>query len=70
MPAPTTFGTMDDNWEVSSPPEAHEAVLQAIQKAGIATVSAEIAMVPKNLVKLEGKNAQGMMRLERGARRA
>src|SRR5713101_2229492 len=32
------------NWEVLSAPEAHEAVLQALQKAGIATESAEIAM--------------------------
>ncbi len=32
-----------DSWEVISAPEAHEAVLEAIQKAGIATVSAEIA---------------------------
>src|SRR5689334_13065376 len=52
-----------DNWEVLSPPESHEAVVQAIQKAGITTMSAEVAMVPKNLVKLEGKNAQGMIRL-------
>ena len=53
----------EDSWEVLSPPESHEAVLQAIQKAGITTTAAEIAMVPKNLVKLEGKNAQGMLRL-------
>ena len=52
-----------ESWEVISPPEAHDAVLQAIQTAGIPTASAEIAMVPKNLMKLEGKNAQGMMRL-------
>jgi YebC/PmpR family DNA-binding regulatory protein len=52
-----------ESWEVISPPEAHDAVLQAIQGAGIATVSAEVAMVPKNLMKLEGKNAQGMLRL-------
>jgi len=51
------------NWEVISPPEAHEAVLEAIQKAGIPTVSAEIAMVPKNLMKLEGKNASAMLKL-------
>ena len=50
-------------WEVLSPPEAHEAVVAAIQKAGIPTESAEIAMVPKNLMKLEGKNASGMLRL-------
>src|SRR5580693_7483970 len=47
-----------ESWEVISPPEAHDAVLQAIQAAGIPTASAEIAMVPKNLMKLEGKNAQ------------
>ena len=52
-----------DNWTVLSPPEAHEAVLQALTKAGIETSSAEIAMVPKNLMKLEGKNAGAMLRL-------
>jgi YebC/PmpR family DNA-binding regulatory protein len=54
---------MGDNWEVLSPPEAHERVLDAIQKAGISTSHAEIGMVPKNLLKLEGKNAQAMLRL-------
>src|SRR6266478_2130130 len=43
-----------DSWEVISRPEAHDAVLHAIQSAGISTASAEIAMVPKNLLKLEG----------------
>jgi YebC/PmpR family DNA-binding regulatory protein len=52
-----------ESWEVISPPEAHDAVLQAIQKSGLETSSAEIAMVPKNLMKLEGKNANGMLRL-------
>jgi YebC/PmpR family DNA-binding regulatory protein len=52
-----------DTWEVISGPEAHEAVLNAIQAAGIPTLSAEIGMVPKNLMKLEGKNAQAMLRL-------
>ncbi|MDQ6708469.1 MAG: YebC/PmpR family DNA-binding transcriptional regulator [Acidobacteriota bacterium] len=53
----------EDLWEVISPPEAHEAVLAAIEKAGIPTQSAQIAMIPKNLMKLEGKNASGMLRL-------
>ena len=52
-----------ENWEVLSAPENHEAVLEAIQKANIPTVEAQIAMVPKNLMKLEGKNAAGMLRL-------
>ena len=51
------------NWEVISAPEAHDKVLEAIQNAGIETVSAEIAMIPKNLTKLEGKNASGMLKL-------
>jgi YebC/PmpR family DNA-binding regulatory protein len=50
-------------WEVLSSPEAHEKVLDAVHKAGIETASASIAMVPKNLVKLEGKNAAAMLRL-------
>ena len=52
-----------DQWEVVSPPEAHEAVLEALQKAHIPTESAEVAMLPKNLVRLEGKNAGAMLRL-------
>jgi YebC/PmpR family DNA-binding regulatory protein len=51
------------NWEVLSPPEAHFAVLEAIQKAGIPTVSAELAMIPKNLVRVEGSNAKTMLKL-------
>ncbi len=50
-------------WEILSPPEAHEAIVQALEKAKIPTESAEIAMVPKNTIKLEGKNAQAMLKL-------
>src|SRR5271157_3223815 len=50
-------------WEVLAPPEAHDAVLKALADANIPTESAEIAMVPKNTVRLEGKNAQAMMKL-------
>src|SRR5262245_13155542 len=53
----------EGQWEVISAPDHHMPVLEAIQKAGIPTVSAEIAMIPKNLVKLEGKNAAAMIRL-------
>ncbi|MBM3735346.1 MAG: YebC/PmpR family DNA-binding transcriptional regulator [Acidobacteria bacterium] len=51
------------NWEVLADPAAHDGLLEAIQKAGIPTVEAAVAMVPKNLVKLEGKNATGMLKL-------
>jgi len=52
-----------DSWEIISDPAMHEAVLEAVQKAKLETLSAEVAMVPKNLMKLEGKPAQGMMKL-------
>jgi YebC/PmpR family DNA-binding regulatory protein len=51
------------HWEVISPPEAHEQVLEALHKAAIQTESGEVAMVPKNSIKLEGKNAGAMLRL-------
>jgi YebC/PmpR family DNA-binding regulatory protein len=53
----------EDSWTILSDPSAHDAVLEALNKAKLATESAEIAMVPKNLVKLEGKNAAAMLRL-------
>jgi YebC/PmpR family DNA-binding regulatory protein len=52
-----------DSWEVISDPTMHEKVLEAIQNAKLEPVSAEVAMVPRNLMKLEGKTAQGMLKL-------
>ena len=50
-------------WEVLSSPDMHDKVLEALQKAGVETIEAAISMVPKNLVKLEGKNASGMLKM-------
>jgi YebC/PmpR family DNA-binding regulatory protein len=52
-----------EHWEILSAPEAHEAVLKALESNSIPHEDAAIAMVPKNLVKLEGKNASGMLKL-------
>jgi YebC/PmpR family DNA-binding regulatory protein len=52
-----------ENWEILSGPELHYTMITAVQKAGFPTVSAEIAMIPKNLMKLEGKAASGMLKL-------
>src|SRR5205807_4820305 len=52
-----------DSWEIISDPASHETVLAAVQAAKIETVQAEVAMVPKNLMRLEGKSASGMLRL-------
>src|SRR5579859_7379273 len=45
-----------DRWMVLSPPEAHEAVLRALETNGLPHEDESIAFVPKNLIKLEGKN--------------
>ena len=50
-------------WEVLTPPEAFEAVRDALTKANIKTESAEVAMVPQNYVKLTGNQAGQMLRL-------
>ena len=50
-------------WEILSAPEAHYAVLKALESAGIHGEDASIAMVPKNTVMLEGKQAAAMLRL-------
>jgi YebC/PmpR family DNA-binding regulatory protein len=53
-----------DSWEVISDPSMHEAVMEALRKAKIETLSSEgVAMIPKNLVALEGKHATGTARL-------
>jgi YebC/PmpR family DNA-binding regulatory protein len=52
-----------DRWMILSAPEAHEPVLKALEANGIPLEDASIAMVPKNLIRLEGKTASGMLRL-------
>ena len=52
-----------ERWEVLSAPEAHESVLKALESNGIPHEDASIAFVPKNLIKLEGKSASGMLKL-------
>jgi YebC/PmpR family DNA-binding regulatory protein len=53
-----------DSWQVLSDPSAHQAVLDALQAAKIAVVESEqTALIPKNTVNLEGKDAAAMMKL-------
>ena len=51
-----------ENWEVISAPAIFDSVSEAVRKL-VEPDSAAIAMLPKNLTKLEGKTAQQMMRL-------
>jgi YebC/PmpR family DNA-binding regulatory protein len=52
-----------ENWEVLTEPSAYEAVLEAVKKAGITPLSASVAMIPQNYIKIEGANANTMIRL-------
>ena len=52
-----------ETWEVLTEPAAFEAVHEAIKKAGITPESASVAMIPQNYIKLEGQQANTMIRL-------
>jgi YebC/PmpR family DNA-binding regulatory protein len=50
-------------WEIVSSPESFEAVRDAVKALGIEPASAEVAMIPQNYIKLQGKEAQQMLKL-------
>jgi YebC/PmpR family DNA-binding regulatory protein len=52
-----------DSFQVISPPESFAAVRDAIEKAGIAIVNAELTMVPENTVKVAGHQAEQVLKL-------
>ena len=57
------FESTDDLFEIHTSPDAFETVRAALEQSGIPTESAELAMLPKSTVKLEGKEAEQMLRL-------
>jgi YebC/PmpR family DNA-binding regulatory protein len=52
-----------ENFEIFSSPEDFDKVKAALEAAGVPLAASEISMVPQNYVKLEGKNAQTMLKL-------
>jgi YebC/PmpR family DNA-binding regulatory protein len=50
-------------WEIVSPPDAHQAVVDAVKALGVDPTTAEIVMLPQNYIKLEGRAAQQMLKL-------
>jgi YebC/PmpR family DNA-binding regulatory protein len=50
-------------WEIVSPIDRHQAVVDAVKALGVEPDTAQLAMVPQNYVKLEGKAAQQMLKL-------
>jgi YebC/PmpR family DNA-binding regulatory protein len=53
----------ETEFEVYTDPSNFEAVKEAIEGAGFSYTVAEVDMIPKNTVKLEGKKAQQMLSL-------
>jgi YebC/PmpR family DNA-binding regulatory protein len=53
----------EGSWEIVCTPEAFQAVRDAVAELQIEPTSAEVAMVPQNYVKLEGKTAHQMVKL-------
>jgi YebC/PmpR family DNA-binding regulatory protein len=57
------FQEEGDNFEVYSPPEVFAAVQEAVKALGIEPASAKVSLIPQNMVTLEGKPAQAMLKL-------
>ncbi|OGE23206.1 MAG: transcriptional regulator [Candidatus Dadabacteria bacterium RIFCSPHIGHO2_12_FULL_53_21] len=55
--------TEESELVVITPPEAFEAVKSAIQGAGLGYENAEVTMIPQNSIKIEGREAENMIRL-------
>lgn len=53
----------EDNFEIITAPENFEAVHEAVKKAGIEPQAADVEMIPKSYVKLEGAEARSMLKL-------
>ena len=53
----------DGAWEVLTPPEAFDAVVAALKAKSLEPDNAELAMVPQNYVKLQGREAEQAMKL-------
>ena len=53
----------EDVFEVHCAPPDVEAVSQALRDAGVTVETAEVAMLPQNTVKTEGRDAEVLMRL-------
>ncbi len=57
------FRVDGSNYEVFTAPNAVEEVVNALKAKGIEPASSEISMIPQNTVKVEGKNAQQVLKL-------
>jgi YebC/PmpR family DNA-binding regulatory protein len=51
------------NYEIFTPPEKYENVVEALEGAGIEIAASNMGQIPQNYIKLEGKQAQQLLRL-------
>lgn len=54
---------VEKTFEITTAPDEMEAVRQAMEERGIAVARAEVTMVPQSTVRVEGKDAQPLLRL-------
>jgi YebC/PmpR family DNA-binding regulatory protein len=52
-----------DSWEIITDPSAYEGVLAAVKAAGVPVAMSEVTMIASTYQKLEGQQANAMMRL-------
>jgi YebC/PmpR family DNA-binding regulatory protein len=57
------FQNYGETYEIFTSPENFDPVLEALKAKSIETISAEISMIPQTQIKLEGKNAQTVVKL-------
>jgi YebC/PmpR family DNA-binding regulatory protein len=53
----------EESWEVHARPGDFEKIKNVLSQRGLNILSAEVTMVPKNTLRLEGKEAEQMLRL-------
>ncbi len=51
------------NWEIITPPDAYDAVIEALKQNQIEIDTSNLGFIPQTYVRLEGKQAQQLLRL-------
>ncbi len=51
------------NFEIITPPEKYDAVVEALKENSVEIAASNLGYIPQNYVKLEGKQAQQLLRL-------
>ena len=57
------FAQQGENWEITTSPDEFDAVVAAVKGAGLSPEIAEVTMIPSVYTKLEGVQANAMLRL-------